>query len=62
MCRSSTRLPPKTVQQRGQPFSSFITDAANSRILRGYVQNWIASVGAQFDRVGVAKTAPSLAS
>ncbi len=49
------------VQQRGQPFVSFITDPTNSRILRGYVQNWIACVGAEFDRVGVAKTAQSLA-
>jgi hypothetical protein len=52
----------ESVQQRGQPFSSFVTDSANSRILRGYVSDWMTRVRAEFDRVGIAKTAQSLAS
>ena len=47
----------ESVQQRGQPFSSFMTDAANSRILRGYVADWMARVGAEFIRVGITETA-----
>lgn len=52
----------ESVQQRGQPFNSFVTDSANSRILRGYVSDWIARVGAEFNRVGVTKAAQALAS
>ena len=48
------------VQQRGQPFSSFMTDAANSRILRGYVADWMARVRAEFDRVGIGKAVQGL--
>ncbi len=43
----------ESVQQHGQPFSSFVTDSANSRILRSYVSDWIARVGAELERVGV---------
>lgn len=28
----------ETVQRRGQPFSTFVADTSNSRILRGYVR------------------------
>ena len=45
----------ESVQQRGQPFSSFATDAANSRILRGYVADWTSRVPTELDRVGVGK-------
>ena len=43
----------ETVQQRGQPFSTFAADTSNSRILRGYVADWMARVRAEIDRVGV---------
>lgn len=52
----------ESVQQRGQPFSTFVTDATNSRILRGYVSDWMRRVRAEFDRVGFTKAAQSLAS
>ena len=45
----------ETVQQRGETFSDFITNATNSRILRGYVADWIGRVRAEFDRVGIHK-------
>ena len=50
----------ESVQQRGQPFSNFITDATNSRILRGYVADWLGRVRAELDRVGISKTAQCL--
>ena len=50
----------ESVQRHGQPFSAFVTDAGNSRILRGYVGDWMTHVRAEFDRVGVGKTAQSL--
>jgi hypothetical protein len=46
----------ESVQQRGQPFSSFTTGAANSRILRGYVADWMPRIRAELDRVGVGKS------
>lgn len=50
----------KSVQRRGQPFSSFITDAANSRILRGYVSDWMARIHAELNCVGVWKATQRL--
>ena len=50
----------ESVQQRGQPFSSFMTDAANSRILRGYVADWMSRIRAELDRVGVGKVVQCL--
>ena len=50
----------ESVQQRGQPFSSFMTDAANSRILRGYVADWMSRIRAELDRVGVGKAVQCL--
>lgn len=50
----------ESVQQRGQPFSTFVTDVTNSCILRDYVADWMTRVRAEFDRVGIAKTAQSL--
>lgn len=51
----------ETVQQRGQPFSDFVTDAVNSRILRGYVADWMTHVRAELDRVGIGKEVQFLA-
>jgi hypothetical protein len=51
----------ESVQQRGQPFSSFVTDAANSRILRGYVTDWMQRVVAELERVGIGQAMRSLA-
>ena len=48
----------ESVQRRGQPFSRFMTDAANSRILRGYVADWMTRVRSEFDRVNVSKAVP----
>jgi hypothetical protein len=50
----------ESVQQRGQPFSSFMADTANSRILRGYVADWMSRIRAELDRVGVGRTAQCL--
>lgn len=50
----------ESVQQRGQRFSRFATDAANSRILRGHVGDWLSRVRTEFDRVGVGKTVQCL--
>jgi hypothetical protein len=50
----------ESVQQRGQPFSSFTTDTANSRILRGYVADWMSPIRAELDRVGVGKAVQCL--
>jgi len=55
-------LAAESVQQRGQPFSSFSTDPANSRILRGYVADWTARVRTELDRVGVGKAVQCLGS
>jgi hypothetical protein len=51
----------ETVQQRGQAFSSFVTDPANSRILRGYVTDWMERVVAELERVGIGQAMRSLA-
>jgi hypothetical protein len=50
----------ESVQQRGQPFGSFMTDSANSRILRGYVADWMSRIRAELDRVGVGKAVQCL--
>lgn len=45
----------ESVQQRGQPLSTFMAETTNSRILRGYVADWMARVGAELERVGVGR-------
>lgn len=41
------------VDKADASFSSFAADAAQSRVLRGYVRAWIADVFAAFDRAGI---------
>ena len=41
------------VQKLGVSFSAFAGDAAQSRMLRGYVGNWLSTVWAEFDRVAL---------
>lgn len=50
------------MQQRGEPFSSFMADTTNSRILRGYVFDRMSRIRGEFDRVGIGKAAQSLVS
>lgn len=52
----------ESVQQRGEPFSSFMADTTNSRILRGYVFDRMSRIRGEFDRVGIGKAAQSLVS
>lgn len=54
------KIAAETVQQRRQPFSDFVTDPANSRILRDYVGDWMTHVRAEFDRVGIGLAAEGL--
>jgi hypothetical protein len=41
------------VEAKSAMFSAFADDDTNSRVLRGYVNQWLAYVHAEFDRVGL---------
>lgn len=48
-----TEIACEIIQKEGCPFTMFMNDAGQSRILRGRVASWVNEVWAEFDRVGL---------
>jgi hypothetical protein len=44
-----------TVQKLGLSFESYYQDRKQSRVLRGYVEDWLNAVYAEYDRVGLGR-------